>query len=202
MARRALGHFSEAVEDLEKALEIDPANKEVREQLERARSELEEERKARKVAKAARGGPADGGDDGGHSDAGGAAGRGGCDEGPEEGRELRALRQVKGAAKAVWAAMAGPGPGGSESKGARFDPLGRRRGRREENTLGGELKALAEVVGRGESCRVHLRECGGLEALSEALKRISSGDVLAGLVPEDILVSMVKDGAHGVAQEG
>ena len=180
MARRALGHFAEAVADLERALSLDPTNVEVKEQLARARSELEDQRQLRRVTKQAQG-------------TDGAPGM------PELRAVEAAVQRVRlarerasgagatdcsdGAGTAAGADTASPSDGGAGRN--RFDPLGGHQkvakgakaepGPSVEKSLAEDLAALAESVGKHEECRLYLREVGGLQELSGALADCTAG---------------------------
>ncbi|CAG9467735.1 unnamed protein product [Pedinophyceae sp. YPF-701] len=146
-ARSALGHLREAVADLEKAVEIEPGNAEAAGQLARAREVLAEDQRARRAAAAARG---EAGADDAALDA----------QAAQEMRMLRELERLAGAVRG----SAGPVT-------SAFDPLskgkggGRRGGGAQD--VSDVLAELAKLVRESEACRVHVRACGGLEAVSD-----------------------------------
>ncbi|XRB13669.1 hypothetical protein RI054_06g35070 [Pseudoscourfieldia marina] len=157
-ARGALGHWSQAVSDLEEAIKLNKDSPETAAQLKRARASLEVERRAKAAAKRLAKG----------------------EEGGEGGASLATLRRVEKLAKVlhppIAAAVPSPSEGGGEAASPPPPPPAVEDPARRPAALAeacGELRTLAEMEGaEGEDVRAHAKACGALDAAA----RIARGE--------------------------
>ena len=195
-ARRELGHLREAAEDLTRALEMMPEDKEILDQIARVELEQKEERAAKSLAKEAAK-PED------HQQPSNNVLR----QVEEAVRSLNSAKTSMARASAVAAAAVAVAEGTTNTEGenaatppvAPFDPLSQKPKGRKGNTTttssqdkvqvkmstpsAKHLEAiktaqkacedLAMVLKRDEGSRTHLRTCGGLQALGDLIQFVN-----------------------------
>ncbi|GMH33324.1 hypothetical protein BSKO_01158 [Bryopsis sp. KO-2023] len=148
VANKALLRHKESVNDLTKALNIDPSNKEAEKQLKKAKEDLKEKEKEKLIADQV----------------------GNCDESSDR---IKRLRKVEDVVKDLRVNCVTLSDSTNKSKPTPIglkNPLPARPSSQNEKKARGEIEELHDLLSTDDDCRVHFRGCGGVDIIGARLK--------------------------------